>query len=81
MLLVIKPFIGHGYDFAQPGTKIDPPEPHRSQLLEAGVAVEFETKILPGPDEVKKNELPASSQADPQPLKKTREKRTKSAKS
>lgn len=40
-----------------PGEIIDPPPEVREKLLRLGVAAEFELKVQPVPEEVKKNGL------------------------
>jgi len=65
MLVVTTPFVGHGYSMPAAGTLIDPQEPSRSELLKAGCVAEFEVKVIPIPQEVKKNEQSESSQAAP----------------
>lgn len=65
MLVVTTPFVGHGFNMPAAGTLIDPQEPARSDLLKSGCVAEFEVKVLPVPQEVKKNEPLESSQAAP----------------
>jgi len=55
MLIVTQKFVGHGYNMPSIGDLIDPREPERSAILAAGVAAEYEVKVVPLPVE-KKNE-------------------------
>ena len=57
MLVVVKSFVGLGYNMPAPGTWIDPAEPVRSQLLGMGVAQEYGMKVDPVPPETKKKRL------------------------
>ena len=72
MLIVTQPFIGYGYDYAQPGQLIDPPEDVRRELLSIGVVADYETKVTALPEAVKKNARSGSSQAGQAARKRTR---------
>lgn len=61
MLRVTRPFVGYGYNMPAPGTLIDPPEPQRTEILALRVAVEYEAKIQPTPQEIKKKPAPLES--------------------
>jgi len=63
MLIVTQPFIGYGFDYAQPGQLIDPPPDVRAALFGIGVVAEYETKVIPLPESTKKKPLELS-QAD-----------------
>ena len=54
MLVVVKPWVGLGFNMPAPGTLIDPSEPVRSQLLGMGVCQRYETAIDPLPDNIEK---------------------------
>jgi len=78
-LTVRQPFIGHGFDYPQPGTLIEVADPLGRHLCDIGVCVPYETKIDEPPVAVKKKEPSASLPADPAPAKKTRKRSKRSA--
>ena len=79
MLKVVRDFVGHGYNFPPVGQLINPAEPARSALLEAGVVEEHEVKVVAPPAEIKKNARSASSRRGRAAKKTTRKRSKKSA--
>lgn len=79
MLIVKAPFVGFGYNMPNPGELIDPDPKVAEHLVSIGVAEQYETKVMPPPVEVKKNEPSESSRPARAAPKKTRKSSRKSA--
>lgn len=80
VLIVKRPFVGHGFNMPAPGSLIDPPAEVAEHLIGIDVAERYETKIQEVPAEVKKAERLASSRPAQAPRKRTRKNSKRSAK-
>jgi hypothetical protein len=80
MLIVTANFVGHGYNMLDIGTRINPPPELAAHLVAIGVAAEYEAKVDPLPQEVKKNEPSVSLPAAQVVRKRTRKSSAKKLK-
>ena len=79
MLIVLQTFVNESYNMPSVGALIDPPEPVRSHLISIGVAAEYETKVDPLPEVMKKKQ-PVKSSASSRPVRQQRNPTRKSSK-